>query len=341
LIDTIKLSICVATYNRADFIQETLDSIFLQNTNQIEIVIVDGGSTDGTEEIVRVYQEKYSNCRYIKLPTKGGFDEDLSCAVSYAQGDYCWLFSDDDIIKPGAIDYILSKLALDYDVVIVNSEIKNQTLTKILKSKCINLSKDEAFNSQSFEKFFIMTAPHSSFLGCVVIKRSIWDSRNKNKYFGTMFVHVGVLFQSNFDGNLLVIADPLVSIRYGMALWTVRSFEISLLIWPKLIFSFNTLSNDAKQLVCPANPWESMPRLLFYRARGSYSKEQYNEFLVERLGFIKRALAYLIAITPGKALNLIFYVYFYVFQIFHPNSKLILIDLEKSIYYCGFKFINR
>jgi len=139
----------------------------------------------------------------------------------------------------------------------------------------------------------------------------------------------------------LVIADPLVSIRYGNAMWTVRSFEITLLIWPKLIFGFNMFSNDAKQLVCRINPWESIPRLLFYRARGSYSKEQYNEFLVERLGFIKRALAYLIAIIPGKLLNLIFYFYFYAFQIFYPNSKLILIDLEKSIYYSEFKFINK
>ena len=230
---------------------------------------------------------------------------------------------------------------MDYDVVIVNSEIKNQNLTKVLKSRCINLSKNQVFNSQSFEKFFITTASHSSFLGCVVIKRSIWDVRDKNKYFGTMFVHVGVLFQSNFNGDLLVIAEPLVSIRYGMALWTVRSFEITLLIWPKLIFGFNTFSNDAKKLVCSVNPWESIPRLLFYRARGSYSKEQYSKFLVDRLGFIKRALAYLISITPGRVLNAIFYSYFYVFQTLHPNSRLILIDLEKSIYYSEFKFIKK
>lgn len=341
MIDTIKLSICIATYNRVGFIKETLDSIFSQNSDQIEVVVLDGGSSDGTEELVKVYEEKYSNFRYIKMLAKGGFDEDISSAVSHAKGEYCWLFSDDDIIKPGGIDYILSKLTQDHDVVIVNSEIKNQTLTKVLKSKCINLSKDEVFNSESFEKFFILTAPHTSFLGCVVIKRSIWDSRDKSKYFGTMFVHVGVLFQSRYDGDLLVIADPLVSIRYGNAMWTVRSFEISLLIWPKLIFGFNMFSNDAKQLVCRINPWESIPRLLFYRARGSYSEEQYNEFLVGRLGFIKRALAYLIAIAPGRALNLIFYVYFYVCRVFHPNAKLILIDLEKSIYYSGFGFINR
>lgn len=333
MVDTIKLSICIATYNRAGFIKETLDSIFSQNSNQIEVVVLDGGSTDGTEELMKAYQGKYSNFRYIKLFAKGGFDEDISSAVSYANGEYCWLFSDDDLIKPGGIDCILNQLTQNYDVVIVNSEVKDQKLAKLLKKKCINIEKDEVFNRESFQKFFILTAPHTSFLGCVVIKRSIWDSRDRSKYFGTMFVHVGVLFQSPYDGDLLVIADPQVSIRYGNAMWTVRSFEISLLIWPNLIFGFDVFSNGAKKLVCSNNPWESMARLLYFRARGSFSKEQYNEFLAGRLGFVKRVFAYLIAIAPGRALNLIFYFYFYAFQIFHPNSKLILIDLEKSIYY--------
>ena len=330
--DTIKLSICIATYNRADFITETLDSIFSQNTNKIEVIVVDGGSTDGTEDVVKAYEAKYINFRYIKLPTKGGFDEDLSYTVSCAKGEYCWLFSDDDIVKPGALSYILNTLTSDYDLVIVNSEIKDQSLTKVLKPKCINLLKDKVFNNQSFEKFFVLTAPHSSFLGCVIIKRSVWNSRNKSEYFGTMFVHVGVLFQTQFDGRLLVIADPLVSIRYGNAMWTPRSFEISLIIWPKLIFSFDNFSNNAKKLVCPIRPWESISRLLFYRARGSYTKDQYHKFIAGQPGFMKQALAFLIAYAPGRALNLIFITYFYLLRADKPNTKLILIDLQKSIY---------
>ena len=42
------LSICIATYNRADFIGETLDSIIRQLTDEVEIVVVDGASTDAT-----------------------------------------------------------------------------------------------------------------------------------------------------------------------------------------------------------------------------------------------------------------------------------------------------
>ena len=176
MINTIKLSLCIATYNRAGFIKETLDSIFIQNSDQIEVVVLDGGSTDGTEELMQIYEKQYPNLRYIKIAEKGGFDQDLTSAVQHAKGEYCWLFSDDDIIKPTAINYILNELNQNHDVVIVNSEIRNPALTTVLKSKCINVTKDKVFNSTSFEQFFTLTASHSSFLGCIVIKRSIWNA---------------------------------------------------------------------------------------------------------------------------------------------------------------------
>lgn len=337
----IKLSICIGTFNRVEFIGETLDSIFSQNSKFIEIILVDGGSTDGTEVLVNSYLKKYKNLRYIKLPSKGGFDEDYTLAVSKAKGDFCWLFSDDDIVKPGAVKYILRNLNSELDSLIINAEIRDSALYAVLKNRCMNLNKNKVFNSDQFQQFFVATAAHSSYVGSVVIKRSIWNSRDKKKYFGTLFVHVGVLFQSPFRKKTLVIAKPLVSIRYGNAMWTVRSFEISLFVWPKLIWGLKCFSDEAKNKIISSDPWKSIIRLLFYRARGSYSIDQYNIFLVKRLDIFMRIFAYFVAISPGKFLNLIFSIYFYLFRFLHKNSRLILIDLEKSDYHCGIMFSNK
>lgn len=339
--DTFRLSICIATYNRVNFIAETLDSILLQINNQVEVLLVDGGSTDGTDKLMSEYRKSHSNFRYIRSLVNGGFDQDYSFAVSSAKGEYCWLFSDDDLMKPGAIDYILNELKLNYDLLVVNAEIKNSTLTKMLKSKCIGLSQNIVFSNKDFETFFVTAARHCSFVGSIVVRRSIWDSRDKSKYFGTMFVHVGVIFQKRYDGHILLIADPLVSIRYGNANWTVRSFEVSLFSWPKLIWGFNLVSDNAKSKVSLSEPWKSIPRLLFYRARGSFSKEEYDKYLVGRLCFIRGIVAYLIANIPGKLLNCTLYFYVSIFRIFHLNSKLVLIDLEKSKYCCSFVFFKR
>jgi len=331
----IKLSICIGTYNRADYICETLDSILSQNLDCIEIIIVDGASTDRTNLLLKEYEKKYTNLHYFRLPSKGGFDKDYSIAVDYAKGEYCWLFGDDDIVKPGSIYYILEQLKLQYDLMIVNAEIRNTDLTKLLKNKCINLEHDKVYEKKDFQEFFTDTAAHSSFVGSIVIKRLIWNARNKKIYFGTLLVHVGVLFQSAYKGRLLAIAKPLVSIRYGNALWIFRSFEISLFEWPKLIWEFTSFPDSAKKRVTPREPWRSIARLLYFRARGSYSVNEYNKFLSKEFGFFKSLIAYCIARISGKFLNAIFYIYFFIFQVFHRNAKSILIDLEKSIYYFG------
>ena len=49
------LSICIATYNRASYIGETLDSIIPQLDDDVELLVVDGASTDNTEDVVRKY----------------------------------------------------------------------------------------------------------------------------------------------------------------------------------------------------------------------------------------------------------------------------------------------
>ena len=127
------ISICIATYNRANFISETLDSIVKQLNYQIEIIIVDGASTDNTEEIVKKYLI-HSNFKYFKLNKKGGVDYDYNIAVGLASGRYCWLFTDDDIIKPNSISKIITEIENNkFSLIIINSEIRNKDLTKILE----------------------------------------------------------------------------------------------------------------------------------------------------------------------------------------------------------------
>ncbi len=56
-----KISIVIPSYNKADFIKRTLDSIFNQKYPNLEVIIQDGGSTDGTLQVIKKYAAKYSN----------------------------------------------------------------------------------------------------------------------------------------------------------------------------------------------------------------------------------------------------------------------------------------
>src|SRR3989442_15786016 len=69
-----KLSICIATLNRAAFIGQTLESIIGQATDEVEIVVADGASSDNTEEVVRSYQRRFPRLNYLRLEARGGVD---------------------------------------------------------------------------------------------------------------------------------------------------------------------------------------------------------------------------------------------------------------------------
>ena len=85
---------------------------------------------------------------------------------------------------------------------------------------------DRDFATQDAEQFFTQAAAYLTFIGGVVIRRSQWLARQREPYFGTLFIHVGVIFQLPPLQKVSVIAQPLISIRYGNALWTARGFEI-------------------------------------------------------------------------------------------------------------------
>lgn len=340
--DSIALSICIATLNRGPFIGATLDSIVSQANEEVEIVIVDGASTDNTEEIIRRYQKKFSRLRYVRLPVKGGVDQDYCRAVESAQGKYCWLFTDDDVLKPGAIQHVLTAIRHDHELVLVNAEVKDAALSQVLECRRLGFTTNIVYQVQDFERFFVDTAEYLSFIGCVVVKRSLWNAREKEKYFGTVFVHMGVIFQKPFTCNIMVLAEPLISIRYGNALWTSKSFEISLFKWPDLIWSLSLLSESAKRRICAREPWRSIKTLLIYRARGAFSLKVYRMLVAPNVDSgIERLRMRIISQFPGCLLNLGLIVYFSVFRRIYVKSGMHLVDLKNSRFYytnyLGFK----
>lgn len=328
------LSICIATLNRGAFIGATLDSIISQANEDVELVIVDGASTDNTQEIVKSYQNKFSKLRYIRLPVKGGVDQDYSRAVELAQGEYCWLFTDDDIMKPGAVQAVLNAIRDNYELIIVNAEVKDAALSRVLEDRRLRISKDTVYRRPDFERFFVETSEYLSFIGCVVIKRSLWSEREKERYFGTVFVHVGVIFQEPLEGDILVLADPLISIRYGNALWTPKSFEIAFFKWPDLIWSFPFFSESSKRRIAQPEPWRSLKSLLMYRARGAFTLKEYRMMVVPRTTpGLQRLGMRLIAQLPGLLLNSGLIIYFRVFRGTCPKARIHLVDLVNSRFY--------
>lgn len=329
-----KLSICIPTLNRGGYIGETLESIVSQMEDGVEIVIVDGGSTDNTEQIVGSYQRSFKNIRYTKKdaskkqPSNEGFARDCNFAVELANGEYCWLMTDDDLLAPGAIREILNAVENNYAMIVASVEVRNKDLTKVIVPRRPELLQDRIFLPSEWDEFAVKVGGCLSFVGAVIIKRQLWMNRNREKYFSSAFIHVGVIFDEPIKENVLVIAKPLVSVRHGNAQWTNRSFQIWLINWPDLIWSFSTISQESKQILAPYERWRNLKTLLLLRALGTYSIKEYHQFLSARLHFKReRILAMLIALVPRGLLFLPAYIYLYIGG---ADSSVTLFDLRTS-----------
>ncbi len=296
--------------------------------------MVDGGSTDNTEEVVRSFQKDHPGIRYFRLGRNNGIDQDFAEAVRLAQGEYCWLFSDDDLFRPDAIDTVLRVIRDHYALIIANAEVCNRDFTKVLERARLPLIADKIYKPGETAQVLADCGRYLSFIGCVIIRNDLWRSREKERYFGSYFIHVGVIFQEPLPGDTLVIAKPLISIRYGNAMWLARYFEIWMFKWPNLIWSFRDYPDAAKARVCPREPWRNLARLMIHRAKGTYTIARYAEWLEPRLrSRWTRVLSKAIAYCPGRIANLFGFIYYSVFS---RNSArlLVLSDMINSPFYC-------
>jgi glycosyltransferase involved in cell wall biosynthesis len=323
----LKLSVCIATYKRAAFIGETLDSILGQMTAEVELVVVDGASPDDTPEVVARVAAGHPGLRYYREKVNSGVDGDYDKAVSYAAGKYCWLMTDDDVLVPGAVSRVLAALDGRADLVVVNSEVRNLDLTVRLASPRLGVYEDLEYGAGRREEFFARTATYLSFIGAVVVRREVWLARERKSYYGTQFIHVGVMFQSPALDAVRVIAQPLITIRNGNAMWTGRAFEIWGFKWPALLWSFGDFPESTKRSVCPREPWRGFNFLLFHRALGSYSIAEFRKYLTGIARGRARAVAWLVARCPGTLANLAVAVYF---SLFKRSSRVELYEVLKS-----------
>ncbi|GAB4018827.1 glycosyltransferase family 2 protein [Spirosoma migulaei] len=91
-----KVSIITVVYNGAEFIRDCIESILNQTYSDIEYIIVDGKSTDGTVELVQSYGTKIA--RFISEPDKGLYDA-MNKGIKLATGDVIGLLNADDFYR--------------------------------------------------------------------------------------------------------------------------------------------------------------------------------------------------------------------------------------------------
>lgn len=211
----------MTTHNRADFISEALKSVIFQANDNVEIVIVDGASTDNTAEVVQSFKPKFSNLVYHRGEKNYGVDRDMATCIEIARGEYCWLLSDDDLLKPGAIKRVLKEIESEYEIYLCNVTACNLSMQPIKERFWLSKEvKDKVFDLHD-KNGLIEYCSKANSIGALF---SFWSSTilRREEWLKTGF-------DKDFDGTAYALASTLLSfIKRKCRLKYIRS---TLVLW--------------------------------------------------------------------------------------------------------------
>jgi glycosyltransferase involved in cell wall biosynthesis len=100
---SLKISIVTPSYNQVSFLQETIDSVLSQQDPNYEYIIIDGGSTDGSVDLIKQYAGRLTY--WISEPDQGPYDA-INKGFSKTTGDIMGWINSDDKYTPGAFTIV-------------------------------------------------------------------------------------------------------------------------------------------------------------------------------------------------------------------------------------------
>lgn len=129
-------SIITPSFNQAPFIRQTINSVLGQSYNNIEYIIVDGNSNDGTLEILESYRHLVD---HIVIENDQGQSDAINKGLALAKGSFLMWLNSDDILLPSSIEFAVDCFSKNHDALIVHghAELFGTHLKPKLIGECI------------------------------------------------------------------------------------------------------------------------------------------------------------------------------------------------------------
>ena len=156
------ISIAMATYNGEKYLREQLDSIYNQTYKNIEVIVCDDCSTDGTVQILEEYKQKYG-LKYFINEKNLGYIKNFEKSIKLCSGDYIALSDQDDIWLLEKLETLVNEIG--ENILIYCDAIDVDINNNILHDSRVNYFYKEIY----FKVVNIEKIAEDTLIGCVCL----------------------------------------------------------------------------------------------------------------------------------------------------------------------------
>lgn len=203
------VSVIIPVYNRQEYITECVQSVLAQSYGEIEIIIVDDGSTDNTGEICAELAAKDNRIKNY-VGTHKGVSAARNMAIEKATGDFIFFIDSDDIIHPRLIELLVNSMN-KYGAQIGGTQccVVNEKYWYQYKNKFLHHNTTDEYHvylfEEALERTFAGTTPLSLIGGVMIQKDFVGETRFRTEFtIGEDFLFV---YENLIKGTSVVFLE--------------------------------------------------------------------------------------------------------------------------------------
>lgn len=275
----IKVSVIIPIYNTGQYLESCIQSVREQTLQDIEIICVNDGSTDGSEEIVKELAQKDQRIKLISQKN-GGLSAARNTGLRYAKGEYCYFLDSDDLIEHTAMERLYRQAKEDdLDILFFGGnpfcDKQIPEMSELLEKEKAILQRSVETDVSSGEDLFSDFQLDRIFVSPVVLQfiRHQYLQDN-NLCFSEGFIHEDILF--TFEATLRAQRVKCVKDCYY-----IRRMRANSIVTSKLSHrNFEGRFNNFIQSLCISQQYKNIDKdLKLRKAMDDFIKVAFNNTL--------------------------------------------------------------
>lgn len=281
-----QISVIVTVYNTRPYLEKCVESILTQEFDDLEIIMIDNRSTDGSYELLQAYAKKDRRIRLHRREAHGNASSSRDMGLRMATGEFITYVDSDDSIKPGMYEHMMRLLRREQaDIAVCNYDMVYADRTDEAYSNMENMVIDvrETGFEAYFLRYFCMSRPNN-YIWSRLVRRSLIAEH------GITIPHVDItedtiltMFSTAFAGRVVHI-DTAYYLYLQREDSTVRELVRSKDVSQSYIHAFDEVYALAKRIgvldcfeaILPVYAYTRLRSILFYKGlAGVQTKDDY------------------------------------------------------------------